>query len=307
MPKMLDAQIEDYSSNALPGMEDEKPTEAEYETKEDKPQRKISQEQYKPSYLPDDDEEDTDDLDTDDEDELDSKQAAKAESKKEAEEFDEILYNKEKVKIPVSERQTYLQKGYNYDKVHGKLTQTEMQIANFEQLTGLKFDDAIKDIMEQKMKTEVEAIVDRDGVTEEEAKKQILREQKAKETQDKAEKILREAEISQEKTELRDKQYFKELESEIDELVKSTPGLKVDTAYRYLLGQNFEKLTAEQKSRTQKSTIADIHDRQRRSVSTTSSEGASPETVLTPGMIAMAKQMGVPLSEVAKTVKRMKR
>lgn len=41
------------------------------------------------------------------------------------EEFDEITYNQQTVKIPKSERQTLLQKGYNYDKVHGRLTETE--------------------------------------------------------------------------------------------------------------------------------------------------------------------------------------
>lgn len=46
----------------------------------------------------------------------------------EVEEFDEIIYNKETLKIPVSQRQELLQKGYNYDKVHGKLTEHEAKM-----------------------------------------------------------------------------------------------------------------------------------------------------------------------------------
>lgn len=44
------------------------------------------------------------------------------------EEFDEIDYNKEVVKIPVSERKAYLQKGYNYDKVLTKKQELEQQL-----------------------------------------------------------------------------------------------------------------------------------------------------------------------------------
>jgi hypothetical protein len=260
--------------------------------------------EYKPSYFNDGDEEETEDEEeTDTED--DETEAKPAKEEKSEEEFDEITYNKEKIKIPVKDRQTYLQKGYNYDKIHGRLTETESRIAEFERLTGLKFDDAIKDIVQQKSQADIEKIMDRDGVSEEDAKRQYMREQKIKEDTAKAEAILREAEISKEKAELKDKQYFKELESEIDELVKSTPGLKVDTAYRYLLGQNFEKLAQEEKSKQQKRTIADIADRSKRSVNTKASEGAAPETELTPGQISMAKAMGLSLSEVAKTVRKM--
>jgi hypothetical protein len=305
MPKMMDAQIEDYTSSTLPGESEDNTSEREEytETKETKETPKRTEVEYKPSYFNDGEEETEDEEETDTED--DETEAKPAKEEKSEEEFDEITYNKEKIKIPVKDRQTYLQKGYNYDKIHGRLTETESRIAEFERLTGLKFDDAIKDIVQQKSQADIEKIMDRDGVSEEDAKRQYMREQKIKEDTAKAEAILREAEISKEKAELKDKQYFKELESEIDELVKSTPGLKVDTAYRYLLGQNFEKLAQEEKSKQQKRTIADIADRSKRSVNTKASEGAAPETELTPGQISMAKAMGLSLSEVAKTVRKM--
>lgn len=50
------------------------------------------------------------------------------------EEYDVIRYNKEEVKIPVSERQTYLQKGYNYDKVQQQLEQAKQQAAYLERI-----------------------------------------------------------------------------------------------------------------------------------------------------------------------------
>ena len=48
-----------------------------------------------------------------------------------AEEFDEILYNHEQVKIPVSERQTYLQKGYHFDKVKAEADQLKSELAEY--------------------------------------------------------------------------------------------------------------------------------------------------------------------------------
>ena len=48
------------------------------------------------------------------------------------EEYDEIVYNKQTVRVPVSERQTLLQKGYNYDKMHGKLAESEQKLAEID-------------------------------------------------------------------------------------------------------------------------------------------------------------------------------
>lgn len=50
------------------------------------------------------------------------------------EEFDVIKYNKEEIKIPVSERQTYLQKGYNYDKVQKQLDDARQQAQYLERI-----------------------------------------------------------------------------------------------------------------------------------------------------------------------------
>ncbi|MED1948990.1 hypothetical protein [Brevibacillus centrosporus] len=60
------------------------------------------------------------------------------------EEFDVIRYNKEEVKIPKSERQTYLQKGYNYDKVQSQLEQTKQQAAYLERMARMSGYDNIE-------------------------------------------------------------------------------------------------------------------------------------------------------------------
>lgn len=79
------------------------------------------------------------------------------------EEYDIIRYNKEEVKIPVSERQTYLQKGYNYDKVQSQLEQTKEQAAYIERIARMQGFDSPQEFlqafeeMEAQRKAEEEA------------------------------------------------------------------------------------------------------------------------------------------------------
>jgi hypothetical protein len=63
------------------------------------------------------------------------------------EEYDTIKYNHEEVKIPVSERQTYLQKGYNYDAVNTKYEEAKAQNAYLERQAKISGFDNINDYM----------------------------------------------------------------------------------------------------------------------------------------------------------------
>jgi hypothetical protein len=79
------------------------------------------------------------------------------------EEYDIIRYNKEEVKIPASERQTYLQKGYNYDKVQKQLEETRQQAQYIERIAKRQGFDNPQDFitafeeMEQQRRLEEEA------------------------------------------------------------------------------------------------------------------------------------------------------
>jgi hypothetical protein len=56
--------------------------------------------------------------------------------------FDVIRYNKQEVKIPVSERQTYLQKGYNYDKLQTQYQEAQKQAQYLDRLATMQgFND----------------------------------------------------------------------------------------------------------------------------------------------------------------------
>lgn len=97
------------------------------------------------------------------------------------EEFDLIKYNKEEIKIPVSERQTYLQKGYNYDKVQQQL-QEQSQAAKTAQerldkvarFSGYEDHEAFMEAIsqaeeQQKIQSQAQELAAQMGVTEEQA------------------------------------------------------------------------------------------------------------------------------------------
>lgn len=87
------------------------------------------------------------------------------------EEYDEIVYNKEPVKIPVSERQTYLQKGYNYDKVKSELEETKQQAQYLDRVAKFygfdSHDEFIKSFEEAEQNKRIEAEAAKLGVPEE--------------------------------------------------------------------------------------------------------------------------------------------
>ena len=62
-------------------------------------------------------------------------------------EYDTIKYNHEEVKIPVSERQTYLQKGYNYDSINTKYEEAKTQNAYLERQAKISGYDNVTDYM----------------------------------------------------------------------------------------------------------------------------------------------------------------
>jgi hypothetical protein len=204
-----------------------------------------------------------------------------------AEEFDEIVYNGEPTKIPVTERKTYLQKGYNYDKVTEKLKAREAELAEYQrreaELAALYGTDT-KDLRRQLIATRAEE----QGITPEALEKQLALQQEVENLR----RVTREAQLTTEKAKLRDKPFFAELEAEIDALLPTSEHWTVQNAYEYLRGKNFEKLTAQAKTSTQKSTIADIQDQARRGITQPGAKAPAGKP-LSPEVRKIAQAMGV--------------
>lgn len=223
------------------------------------------------------------------------------------EEFEEILYNKETVKIPKSEVKTYLQKGYNYDKMHGRLTETEQTIKEIQELTGMDAKAVVEYLKNQKQEQEIagelQTMLDENpGMTEAVAKRLLIQEQKIKSIEQRDSQRDFGTVILSQKAELKDKPFFKELEADIDLMVKKAPGVDVKTAYNYLKGERFDELLEQAKKNTQKSTIADLHDKAKRGI-TSSSESIGDDVDTSDIDVSMANAFGNDPKKIAKYVK----
>lgn len=223
-------------------------------------------------------EEMTDEILTDEfETEETAETTAETEETPSEEEYDTIKYNKQDVKVPVSERQSYLQKGYHYDTVR---TERDRVLAATKML-GYKSIEEFEQGVRQKVKEET----GRDPLEIDEAVKNHPTVKAA------------------EKKALESKPYFKDLEAEIDEFVEVNPEWSYEQAYTYYRGLKLDELLKTELDMKEKRTVANIQDRGKKQVDTGKTE-TKPENSLSKSQIALAKEFGVPLSEVAKRVKK---
>jgi hypothetical protein len=226
------------------------------------------------------------------------------ESQEQTEGYEEIVYNKETVKIPKSEVKNFLQKGYNYDKVHGRLNEVEQTVKEIQELTGMDAKAVVEYLKTQKQEQEIagelqQMLVDNPGMTEAVAKRLLIQEQEIKSIKQRDSQRDFDAVILSQKAELKDKPFFKELEADIDVMVKKAPGVDVKTAYNYLKGERFDELLEQAKKNTQKSTIADLHDKAKRGI-TSSSEGLGEDVDISDVNVGMARAFGNDPKEIAK-------
>jgi len=154
-----------------------------------------------------------------------------------SEEFDEITYNGEAVKLPASERKTYLQKGYNYDKVKGKADTFEAATRKAAKLNG--WGDDVDGYLAK--------LEEADRQEEDERFQQQYKEDPKKATEEviNSHPAFRKVVISESLKELEANKknvYFKEFEKDIETLLKQTPNVNAQLAYDVICGQNSSKI-----------------------------------------------------------------
>jgi hypothetical protein len=177
-----------------------------------------------------------------------------------APEFDDIVYNGETIKLPVSERKTFLQKGYNYDKVKSKADTYESALQKAAKITGYDSVDAYLEAVENAEK-EAEAKQYQQAGADPKAIENLLNNHPViKQTQD----YFNKARITEEKAALKDKKYFKELEPEIDKVLAANPSLSPKLVYEYIRGQKLEELIAAELTKAQQKGAEDFVNQSKR-------------------------------------------
>jgi hypothetical protein len=214
----------------------------------------------------------------------------KGDSGKEKEpEFYEIPYMKDKdgrqmtAKIPVTERDTYLQKGYNYDAKVGKLKQeadkASASLQKAAKLAGFdKTDDYLADL-EKKSEAKVaeqieEAYGDPEKITE------ILNQHPRMQALSEKERELEALKKSQTRADaiktLEKEEMYSEVEPELNRMLSDYPDLDPNLAFTIVVGNymrtgKLSEIMSKQKEdnkkikeSTEKKVLADIHDKERR-------------------------------------------
>ena len=206
-------------------------------------------------------------------------------------EFDEILYNKEKVKIPVTERQTYLQKGYNYDKVKTDAEQAKATLQRVAKLEGFDTVDKYLAELDTREKAKLAEKIEEAAGDPDKIDEIVKNHPEVVKTKEERRKL----DYSNAKAKLSEDSFFKKLEPELDDLMAKNPAADTNLVYSVLVGNYVrsdaykaelakekeaaakEKQTA--KESAEKKVIADVHDKERRAAPTGGDTGEGKDLV----------------------------
>jgi hypothetical protein len=230
-----------------------------------------------------------------------------------AEEFDEILYNKEPVKLSAKDRQKYLQLGYHLEnKVQGKLTELErdnQRKEDFAKRLGFSSFDELETAQAQReLEEQAEQYATEKGMDTETAMRLIQLEKKDAEREAAEKKRVRDFNNNTQREAVKSDPLFNEL----DALVQKTLAMpemaneSYQNVYTYVCGMpdNRNRIIEEAKKLAEQRAIANIHDKKSRGL-TDSSDGEPDEDVeLTPEGKTMAAAFGNDPREIAKYVKK---
>jgi len=180
-------------------------------------------------------------------------------------EFDEILYNKEKVKIPVTERQTYLQKGYNYDKVKADAEAAKATLLRVAKAEGFKTVDEYLAELGNREKAKLAEQIEEAAGDPDKIDEIVQNHPVVKQTREAQQKLEFEKTI----TKLKEDTFFKEVEPTFNVLMEQNPTAAPDLVYKiarndYLTPAKISELIAKEKASAVQTTIADVHDKERR-------------------------------------------
>jgi len=239
-------------------------------------------------------------LDEIDEIELDETLEDTNESEVEDEELDlEVDFLGKPTKLKKSEAKTAIQKGLNYDHVLEKSKNMEAELTKLKAQIQQQGIEQQKNELKQKLTDEG---YDADAIT------QAIDNHPAIKA---AEKLLseytRQIEVEKQKESIKNERFYKAVEKDVDELMKSNSNIDAKTAYRFIVGGQVDRLLEEEKKSTAKETLAEIQDKQKRGsplVSDSSiAETVDPARILDKEGLALSQAFGNDPKKIAQYVK----
>jgi hypothetical protein len=196
--------------------------------------------------------------DTQTENEETSSETESNEETHEEEEFDEVVFNHETIKVPKSRRKDLIQKGLNHDRVKERAEKAHEALTKAAKVQGF---DTVESYLEAVERAEQEAQMERyqqAGITDPGIIQEMINKHPVVQQATRQQRAI---EIITQKEALKDQPFFKDLEADIDALMSKTPGVDVRTAYIFLRGEKFDELAAKKASQTTEEALKN-HNRQ---------------------------------------------
>ncbi len=176
------------------------------------------------------------------------------------EEFDEIVYNKEVLKIPKSERKAMLQKGKHYDEVRAERDAIKglIKTLGFDKVED--FDRAVQQEIANRKAAEIAEQMP--GISDEAAQAIALRQADLDRREADTKKRETDALVITQREQYKDKPFFAELEPVIHDLIRDNPGTTMKVAYNYALGEKMENGEIDKLLDQKSAKVLENHQRQ---------------------------------------------
>lgn len=220
------------------------------------------------------------------------------------EDFFEVKYNKENMRISRDEAPTYIQKGLNYDKVNQKATDYEQHLQRVAQITGYSsIDELIQAAQEAEQERHIQQEAHRLGMDEEAYKQYVAPVNEKLSTVEKQLEEMRfqafQQQVNTELNELKKDENFPKFEQEMFELATKHKNMTLTEAYEFASLRGLKEQIPSLQQQTEQRVVDQIKARQGKHVET-HDENATVALNLTPDEIAYAQRMGLTPEEYAK-------
>ena len=246
------------------------------------------------------DEEDTDDTE-DTEEDVKADEETTEETTTDEDDEDKPVYSKKQMQAQINSLMAEA-------RIKGKDVLPYAQ--ELQELTGLE----MKDILENVRQAQVTRIADTKGITEDEARAELQKDQKLKqlETQHMQTQVqIKQLNYDREKTKHMNSPYIKRYEAEIDEFAFSNVGsgivLDFETAANFILGKHMNEILSGAKTGAEQKTLKDVAKRGKTSPVDATQSGTAETTTISPAQKRLAVMFGLDPKEIAAEQKKIDR
>ena len=176
-----------------------------------------------------------------------------------------------------------------------------------QEIMGMSIDDIVSRLEEEHAREQAEATARQMGVDPQTAQMLMTQENRMKQLEMQNSSIMQQMRMKEQLAELKDAPYFQEFEQQIFDVAKNVPGVDLQTAYHFILGQNISHIVDNAATGARQKTLAELQKGNKSFVEGSATGGDSGGVSIPREMLEMAKQYGVSPKRLAERMAAMKK